>query len=453
MSFKKWLLASWMIVATAVVPAAADVSSDQVEKAVQFPVEKYELQNGLTVILVPDSTIPEVSVQTWYRVGSKDEKVGRTGLAHFFEHMMFKGTPKFPKETFNNFLNSKGADKNAFTSFDYTGYYITAPSEHLELLFQIESDRMRNLNLDPKEVTSEREVVKEERRVRFDDNITGGIHERMASLMFQKLPYRWLMIGSMDDLNAASMDDLRAFYKQFYSPNNAVLVVVGAYDTAQAKRWIETYYASLPREKIVRPEITQEPEQKAARRAVIHREAQAPTVAIGYRLPPMNHPDYYALDLLSLALGQGDSSRLHEQLVYKKEMATSASAYAGARVLAGDFDIFVGLKPKMDPEAAIKTVEKIVQELRTKPISQKELDKARNMLMKDYVDELKRISGRAHILAYYQAVYGDYTKVFTDLKKYQAVTIQDVQRVAKKYLAPEKRNIVIVMPRKSGGSK
>jgi zinc protease len=428
------------------------VTPQELEKAIQFPVEKYQLKNGLTVLLHPDASIPAISVQQWFRVGSKDEVKGRTGLAHFFEHMMFKGTKKFGPDTWGKFLNSKGADMNAFTSEDYTGYYINAPSEQLALLLEIESDRMRNLKLDPKDVASEREVVKEERRMRYDDSIEGGIHEKMAEIMYTNLPYHWLPIGSMADLNAASMEDLHKFYKTFYSPGNAVLVVAGAFKSEEAKKLIEKYYGGIAREEITRPTITPDPAQKSERRATIEREAQAPTVAVGYRLPELGNKDHYALDLLSIILGRGQSSRLHKQLVYKSEIALGAYASSWGQVLAGQFNVGANLKPKVDTDRALKMIEGQVKQMRDKLVTQKELDKARNILMKDYVDGLKRVSGRAHQLASYEILFGDYKRIFSDLKEYQAVTTEDIRRVAKLYLQPNQRNIVIVHPRKPGGA-
>jgi zinc protease len=365
--------------------------------------------------------------------------------------MMFKGTKKFGIETWGNFLNSKGAEMNAFTSLDYTGYYINAPAENIDLLLQIESDRMRNLKLDPKDVNSEREVVKEERRMRYEDNIEGGIREKMSEIMYKNLPYRWLPIGSMVDLNAASMDDLRAFYKTFYSPGNAVLVVAGAFQTDQVKKLIEKYYGKINKEDIVRPIYPPEAPQKAETRATIDREAQAPSIAVGYRLPDQSSKDHYALDLLAIVLGQGQSSRLHKEMVYKSQVALSVSAYSSAQALSGFFMIGAGLKPKADVDKALAMMERQTKSLRNTLLSQKELDKARNIFMKDYVDGLKRVSSRARQLANYEIVYGDYTRIFTDLKAYQAVTREDVKRVAQAYLQPYQRNIVIVRPKKSGG--
>lgn len=441
------LLFLWLVLPMS---SAFAITPEQLESAIQFKVEKYELKNGLTVLLHTDSTIPSVSVHQWFRVGSKDEIPGRTGLAHFFEHMMFKGTKKYDKETWSKFLSGKGADMNAFTSTDYTGYYINLPSEHLELALDIESDRMRGLLLAEKDVVSEREVVKEERRMRYEDNIDGGIREKMSSLMFSKLPYRWLPIGSMDDLNAATMADMTSFYKTFYSPNNAVLVVAGAFNPEQAKSWIEKYYGKIPREEIKRPTIEQEPEQTKETRAVIEREAQAPTVSVAYRLPDLKHRDHYALDLLAILLGQGESSRLHRSLVYKKELALSAYSSSWGQTLAGQFGLFSSIKPKVSPDNVLALMEAEVAAIRNKKITQKELDKARNLFFKDYVDGLKRVSGRARLLANYEILLGDYSRIFSDLKEYQKVTIDDIQRVAKLYLKPTSRNIVIVLPRKGG---
>ena len=421
--------------------------------AIKIPVEKYQLDNGLTVILHPDQGVPQVNVQTWYRVGSKDERVGRTGLAHFFEHMMFKGTARYGIDTWATTLKRVGADYNAFTSADYTGYYITAPVEQLPLLLDVESDRMRHLKLDPDDVNREREVVKEERRMRFEDSVEGGIQEEMSALMFKELPYRWLPIGSMKDLNEATMADLGAFYKQFYSPNNATLVIAGAIDVTKTKALIQRYYAALPREEITRPTVGVEAPQKKARFAKISREAQSPTVAIGYRLPPITDPDNYALDLLTTILGQGESSRLHHELVYSREMALAVEAGALAQALAGEFLIQANLKPGINPDRALNMIEAEVEKVRERLVSARELEKARNLMMKEYVGGLKRLTYRARLLANYETTFGDYTRIFRDLKLYQEVTPQDIKRVALKYLTSEKRNVVTVVPRRAGGKK
>lgn len=425
-------------------------AQEDFSKAIQLPIEKYQLKNGLTVLLHEERTIPSVSVQTWFRVGSKDEVPGRTGLAHFFEHMMFKGTPKFPKETFGRFLNSKGAETNAFTSNDYTGYYINLPSEHLELALQIESDRMRNLTLDPKDVASEREVVKEERRSRYDDSIEGGVREEMARTMYKSLPYKWLPIGSIKDLNEASMDDLHAFYKTYYSPNNAVLVIAGDFKTEKVKAMIEKYYAPLPHEEIKRVAIAPEAPQTKERRAVIRREAQSPSLTVAYPLPDMQSPDFFALDLLAVIMGEGASSRLYRRLVYNEQLATSVGSYSYGQALAGGFYFMVQLKPKMNPEKALKILNEEIEKMKSGKVTSQELEKARTVFFRDRVDSLKKVSGRARILAEYQTQFGDYSRIFSEMENYQKVTAEDVQSMAKKYLVPAKRNVVTMLPKQGG---
>ena len=437
----------------ALAPTPAFAAGVDLSTAIKIPVEKYQLPNGLTVILHPDPSVPQINVQTWYRVGSKDEHVGRTGLAHFFEHMMFKGTPRFGLETWAKTLKNAGGEYNAFTTSDFTGYYITAPAEQLPLLLDVESDRMRHLKLDPGDVDREREVVKEERRMRFEDSVEGGVQEEMNALMFKVLPYHWLAIGYMKDLNQATMEDLRAFYKQFYSPNNATLVVAGAIDVPATKALIKKYYAGLPREEITRPAIGVEEVQTKARFAKISREAQSATIAIGYRIPPITDADNYALDLLAIILGQGDSSRLHHELVYSREMALAIEAGSWSQALAGEYLIQANLKSGINPDRAANLIEAEVEKVRERKVSARELQKARNIMMKEYVGGLKRLAGRARLLANYETIFGDYTRIFKDLKKYEEVTPQDIQRVARKYLAPDQRNVITVVPRPAGGKK
>jgi predicted Zn-dependent peptidase len=230
-----------------------------------------------------------------------------------------------------------------------------------------------------------------------------------------------------------------------------VLVIAGQFDVENTKKLIDKYYAGLPREEIKRPVITQEVPQTKARKAVIEREAQSPTVAIGYRLPDIKSHDHYALDLLSIVLGQGQSSRLYKKLIYENELGLNAYASSWGQTLAGQFSVYVTLKPRINPNMVADMIEREVRLLRDKPVSQKELDKARNIFLKDYVDGLKKVSGRARTLASYETLLNDYRRIFSDLKEYAAVTPQDVQKVAQLYLKPESRNTVIVLPRKSGG--
>ena len=230
--------------------------SDQVQ--VNLNVEKWTLPNGLTVLFHEDHSVPLVNYQQWFRVGSKDEVVGKTGLAHFFEHLMFRGSKNFPEETFSRVLNSKGANFNASTTMDYTNYYIEAPSSELEYLIRVEADRMRNLTINPSTINPEREVVKEERRSRYENSPEAFQWVILPELMYKNLPYRWPTIGSMKDLNSASVADFQNFYNEFYAPNNAVIVVAGDFKTADAKKWIEKAYGNFAAQELKRPEYKPE---------------------------------------------------------------------------------------------------------------------------------------------------------------------------------------------------
>jgi zinc protease len=420
--------------------------SQDLGKAIQLNVEKYQLENGLTVLLQEDHSVPLVSYQQWFRVGSKDELPGKTGLAHFFEHMMFKGTEKYSKETFGQTLAAKGAEFNAFTTADYTGYYITLPSNELKLAISIESDRMRNLLLKNSDVVSEREVVKEEKRMRYDNQPEGIIRETMSEMIYKNLPYRYMVIGSMDDLNKASQDDLHAFYKRFYSPNNAVVVIAGDFNRADTKKWIQEAYGQIPREVIERINYKAEWDQPKAQEKVIHKNVQSPIVAIGYLSPKAADPDGYALDLLTVLLGQGDSSRLHKKMVYQDQTATGVSAGCQGEILAGRCMFYAYLKPNGKPEAALKTIEKEIRNLSTTKITEKELEKAKNNYLMEYVGGLKKIGGRAESLAYNEILFGDYKKLFTDIPAVQAVTVDEIQAAAKKYLKPAHENVIILLP-------
>jgi len=427
-------------------------ATPDLKQAIQLKVEKYQLPNGLTVLLQEDHSVPLVTYQQWFRVGSKDEETGRTGLAHFFEHMMFKGSRGYPKEVFQHSLPSKGADFNAFTTADYTGYHITLPPEHLKLAISLESDRMRQLLLDPNDVKSEREVVKEERRMRYDNQPEGIIHETMDALLYRNLPYRWPVIGSMEDLNQASMEDLHAFYKRYYSPNNAVVVVAGDFDPVDVKKWILDAYGKINREELHRKTFAPEWVQNEPQEKVIKRHVESPIFSMGFLTPAANHPDTYALNLLAFVLAHGDSSRLHKKMVYEQQIVTSVHAGCHEEMLAGRCSIFAYLKPGASSKIVEKTIDSEIQEMTKQKITARELEKAKNNYLMEYVNELSKLNGRAEALALNEILFGDYRKLFTDVANVQAVTAADVQRVAQKYFKPTRRNVVIVMPeeRKAG---
>ena len=429
---------------------AAPVSS----LGVHFDVEKEVLANGLTVLYHVDRSVPLVSYHTWFKVGSKDEKRGLTGIAHLFEHMMFKGSKKYSGDQFDLILQSNGATNNAFTTQDYTGYYIDAPSTKLELLMDIESDRMATLKIDKAALDSEREVVKEEKRFRVDDNPMGLLWQGIFATAFRQHPYKNPVIGTMEDLGNVTVDIAQNFHRTFYSPSNAILVIAGDFELGAAKKLVQKYYGSIPKQTVTRVEHPKEPEQQAPRSTFIRRDVKGWTFAINYPAPEAGSDDSYALDLLSAIMGRGPSSRLYKRLVYKEQWATSASVSNNTMQDAGLFQIFVTMKPAAKPAeaqsqflAAQRSIYGEMWRPRNLNVSNVELERARNQMIMAQIESLKTLHGKAEALAVNETMFGDYKRVFTDLDRYLKVTPVQIRKAASKYLSPERSNLVVVRPK------
>ena len=413
---------------------------------ISFKVEKYKLPNGLTVLLYEDHTTPIISFHTWFRVGSKNEKVGTTGIAHLFEHMMFKGAKRYSGDQFENILQMNGASNNAFTTHDYTGYYENLPSSKLDLVMDVESDRMENLQITDDFLKSEREVVKEERRMRVDNSPMGVLQEVLFGSAFKANSYHWPVIGYMPDLDNIDLKVAREFNRTYYAPNNAVVVIAGDFNSLVAKKLIDKYYGKLKSQPIPSFIPIIEPEQKVARVEVVEKSIQNVTVAIGYVVPKTGSPESYALDLLANILGHGTSSRLFKRLVYKDQVATSVSVNNYTLQQAGLFETYVSLKPHLDSHKASKAVIAEMWRPRNLLVTPLELEVAKKQVMKSYVDGLKTIFGKAEALAMNEILFDDYTQLFTDLKKYQAVTAEDIRAAANKYLTPQRSIVAVIKP-------
>lgn len=426
-----------------------DMPESDIGKQIRFPVEKYKLPNGLTVLLHEDHNAPIISYQTWFRVGSKNEEPGFTGIAHLFEHMMFKGAKRYSGSQFDTVLQMNGGVNNAFTSYDYTGYYENLPSSKLELVMDIESDRMESLAITPENLKSEREVVKEERRMRVDNNPSGILRENLYGTAFKVHPYHWPLIGYMQDIDSITLEKANEFYKMNYAPNNAIVVIAGDFDSSQAKSLIEKYYGSIKSQTITQRPRSPEPDQKGIRSATIERDVQATQVAVAFHTPRAGDDESYALDLLANILGYGQSSRLHQRLVYKDQSALSVSALNYTLQDSGLFQVYLTLKPGVGTNKVQRALYGELWRPRNLLIHENELKKAKNQVMKGYVDSLKTIHGRAEALALNEVLFGDYERLFTDLEHYNKVTAEQIRAVAKKYLAPEKSTIVYLKPGKA----
>lgn len=418
---------------------------------VRFPVEKFQLDNGLTVLVHEDHSKPILSYHQWFRVGSSHEKPGRTGLAHFFEHLMFKGTKKYPKGEIDKIIQMNGGSNNAFTTEDYTGYYTNLPSDKLELIIDVESDRMRNLLFEESEINSEREVVKEERRMRYENSVYGSLFLQVRSTVYKTSVYRWPVIGYMTDLNATKIDELKNFYNAFYAPNNAVVVIAGDVTVSQAKKLMNKYYSSIARQNLPAVELTPEAKQLAPRYSRLEKDVQGITLAIVYPGVPAGHTDAHALDLMTGALGSGASSRLYKRLVYKNQLATDISMSSSNDKLSGEISIYVSLKPGVSSEQAMGLINNELANVKRELITASELQKLKNQIKLGYIKGLQTMASRAQALALNEVYFNNYKVLFEDLGKYEQVKVEDIQRVANNYISPNRKNTVEVSSQRTTG--
>jgi zinc protease len=410
------------------------------------------LANGLRVITVEDHSAPVVAVAVTYNVGSRNEKEGRTGFAHLFEHMMFQGSENVGKSEHFILVYNNGGQMNGTTNEDRTNYFEALPANQIELALFLEADRMRSLAVTQENLDNQRNAVQEERRIGLDNAPYGKSGEIQQALMYDNFAYKHDTIGSMADLNAASVADVQAFFKMYYAPNNAVLTVVGDFKTADAMAIVKKYFDAIPRQPDPPAVDMTEPEQKAERRTSVDDVlARLPRVAIAYKTVPGNTADFYALQVLANILGGGASSRLNQKLVREKEMVTGASSFAQETRGVGGFYLTATPRPNFktdDVEAALYAE---VARLQKEPIADWELQKAKSGARRNYINSLQSSLGRANSLGQYTVYYGDPNLINTRIDKVNAVTKDDVQRVANKYLVPTNRTVVITVPKAGGG--
>ncbi|HVF44953.1 MAG TPA: pitrilysin family protein, partial [Pyrinomonadaceae bacterium] len=411
------------------------------------------LANGLRVFSVRDASSPTVAIQVWYKVGSKDDPEGRSGFAHLFEHMMFKGTKNLRDEQMDRLTEDVGGMNNASTWDDFTNYYEVVPSNYLETLLWAEADRMGTLNVDEKNFKSERDVVKEEFRSRILAPPYGRLFYSIEKNSFTAHPYRRPGIGSIEELDASTLEDVRAFHKTFYRPDNATLVVVGDFDQRQLDAWVDKYFSRVAKPSGAIPRVTvKEPERAAERRVTVTGpNVPLPAVAISYLAPPVGADDAYALRVAESILSGGESSRLYQALVYTQQVAAEAFGSADLREDPGLFifgAILAGEKKPADAERALLAELKRMQ---GEPVTKAELDKAVNQLVANVLRERETNDGKAFALARAAVLLGDAGLVNRDIDKLQAVTAADVQRVMKKYFTDTNRVVITYEAEKQQG--
>ncbi len=412
-----------------------------------FEVEEHILANGLKIRLLCEPTLPIVSMHTVYGVGSRNEKPGITGIAHLFEHMMFNGTTKYGPKEFDRLLESHGGSSNAYTTQDMTVYFEDFASESLELVLDLESDRMRFLSIDDSILASEREVIKEERRLSVENEIMGILDEELFSLAFQAHPYRWPVIGWMADIEAITKDDCLEFYRTYYAPNNATLWLAGKFDSAQALDWIQKYYGDIPAGPPLPKFSGHEPAQRGERKGEIPFPAHTTALMMGFKTFAASHSNSLVLDVIQCALCSGEGARLTKKLVYEEMLATHVAIDSAWRLDPGLLVLMVELHPRVrKTEKVIKLIEEELQRVCMRGFSEKELLRAKGQLRTQFLRSVSTNHGRACSLGTHEFLVGDWRSVLQVPEKYAAVTAADVQQVARMVFNNNSRTVVTLLP-------
>ena len=422
--------------------------------ALQDPAERTrvtQLPNGLTVLTLEDRTTPIVSFQMWVKVGSRDES-RYTGLAHLFEHMMFKGSKHIEPEQHAQLINARGGRLNAYTSRDRTVYFSDVPSESLPLVIDLEHERVAHLDISDRTLTSEREVVLEERRMRTEDSPGGRAFEALPALMWQAHPYRWPVIGWRSDVEETTVEACREFFDTYYAVNNMVIALVGDFDTESALAQLRRTFGALQPAREIPRNPTREPPQQGERRGTVYFDLSSPVLAAAWHAPPTGHADGEALDVLSVILSDGRSSRLYRSLVYEAEQALSAYGSYWDLADAGSFQAFVSVRPDASIERAEALLFAEVERAKREPVSSAELEKAKRQLEVSLVNGLATNHALASRIAYDYTTFGRIRPLDERLARIQGVTADDVQRVALAYLVDEQRSVVRVVPPPDGAS-
>ncbi|HEY3265574.1 MAG TPA: pitrilysin family protein [Armatimonadota bacterium] len=435
-------------------PLAAAPPAVHERPAPKAPINGYRLPNGLRVILSPDHTAPVVSLAVMYDVGSRNERPGRTGFAHLFEHLMFQGSENVGKGEHFSLLTENGGTFNGTTSQERTVYYETVPANQMELTLFLEADRMRALDVSQANLDNQREVVKEERRQRVENEAYGSLYEESLKTFFKTFAYQHSTIGSMDDLNAATVEDARQFFHTYYVPNNAVLVLAGDFREKAAKRGIEKYFGPIPAREGIPPVDGTEPNRAGGEQRLTLTDplATLPRLRRYYRTAPGGTPDSYALTVLATVLsGRGKTGRLYDPLV-RSHLALGASAVQLAMRTVSPFQIELGLPAGADIEKAEATLDAEIERVKAGGVTEDELKRARIQLRTSAVSHLQKTADKASFLATYALYYNDPDLINTIYSKQAAITAEDVQRVAKTYLTKENSATIIVLPARAAKS-
>jgi zinc protease len=431
-------------------PGAAAVTAAGGEDAaprtgVSLDVQRTKLANGLTVLVHEDRSTPVVSTYLFYRSGSRNERPGRTGIAHLFEHMMFNGG-MHTEGKFDEVIETNGGSTNGYTTRDFTAYMETFPVPALERVLWIEADRMRALAITPKNLEQERGIVKEERRLRIDDDPGAKLYEELYLAAYVASTYRWNTVGFMSDLDQITLDDAKSYFRTYYAPNNATLVLAGAITPKEGFALAQRYFGDIPAQQPPEKIVNVEPPQRGPKTVVLHQAAELPAVAVAWHAVSALHADRPAFDVLQYLLGEGESSRFYRSLVRGKELATGVDVSFNSGVDPELFWVYAQARPGKKLEAVKAGIAAEIARLRMQPPDERELRKAKNLLQAGYVRGLKTVSGKANQLGFYETVYGDYAEMFREVDRWEAVSADDIQRIVRTYLADDGVTTVELVP-------
>jgi zinc protease len=407
---------------------------------------RYRLDNGLRLITAIDRRAPIVALQTWYRVGSRHERPGATGMAHLFEHLMFGQTEKLPPGEFDRLVERTGGESNAATWVDWTYYRLSLPARDLELGVKLESERMQHLVLEHTPVEAERDVVTNERRERVEDDVDGWLDEQLMAHAFTVHPYRWPTIGWMEDIRALALPDIRSFYRTWYAPNNATIICVGDFEEEALRALIERYYGHIPPAQLPDPQSLVEPEQTKERVVRAPKPIATDRLLIGYKAPGQDDPDWAALEIVSTLLAGCPSARLHRKLVIENESASSVDAQLTPFSDPSLLRLAVTTARGHDADEVIATIDAEINSLIETPPTAGEVEKAKALAETDFWSSLVDVDGKAEALGHYETALGDFRRVNVIADRLTQVTADDVARVVRSYLLPARRTIVIAEP-------
>lgn len=409
-------------------------------------VTEHTLSNGMKILIHEDHDVPNVALYFFFKVGSRNERPGATGISHFFEHMMFNGAKKYGPKQFDIQMEKAGGRNNAYTSRDVTVYTDWFPRSALELMFDMEADRIRDLSFDPKIVESERGVVSSERRTSVDNSPFGTLYEQLNATAYIAHPYQWPVVGWASDIEAWTMDDLKAHYRMGYAPNNCVAVVSGDITAADVLPLAKKYFEPIPRQEPPPPVRTVEPQQLGERRVEVRRPANLPLLMVSYHVGSARDPDFAVFEVIETLLTGGRSSRLHQRLVEKEQLVLSAGGGVRPSLDPGQFLFTFQVRTGRQPGDVEKPLYEELGRLGREPVAAEELQKAKNQILADFYRRLKTIAGKANLLGSYEVFYGSWNQINEAPARIEKVSAADVQRVAARIFSPRNRTVGVLVP-------